>query len=123
MAGEIHPLSELGESHVSGLRLAPDQNRVQIDFGGLAFAAGRTLRFRSRLAGAGFRPGARRPINAASPTTRLAPGAYTFELRAIDSDGMESVDPATLSFVVLPAGVATLVVPDSAGARSGPAGA
>jgi signal transduction histidine kinase/ligand-binding sensor domain-containing protein len=100
IAGEAHPLSELGESRVSGLQLASDRNRVQIDFGGLTFGAGRTLRYRYQLAGldrSWSAPTAQRSITYA----HLAPGSYTFLLRAIDSDGMESVDPASVSFVVL----------------------
>ncbi|MBZ5621677.1 MAG: hypothetical protein LAQ69_23550 [Acidobacteriia bacterium] len=93
-------LSELGETEMSGLRLAPGRNQVQIEFVGLGFASGENLRYQSKLEGADAdwsAPTDQRSVNYAS----LAPGQYRFLVRALNSSGQSSAQPATVAFTVL----------------------
>ncbi len=101
IAGERHPLSELGETEVPEIRLGPSENQIQIDFVGVNFATGEQLRYQSRLEGADAdwsAPTGQRSINYA----HLSPGSYRFLVRAVTSDGTTSQSPATVSFTMLP---------------------
>ncbi|HTS28837.1 MAG TPA: two-component regulator propeller domain-containing protein [Bryobacteraceae bacterium] len=97
--GARQPLSELGETRVSGLALAPGRNQMRIDFVGLGFASGETLRYQSRLEGIEdwSAPTDQRSVNYAS----LAPGSYRFLVRAVNSSGQSSTHPASVEFTVL----------------------
>ena len=98
--GVRQPLSELGETEVSGLRLAPGRNQVRVEFVGLGFASGETLRYQSKLEGADgdwSTPTDQRSVNYAS----LAPGRYRFLVRALNSSGQASAQPASVAFTVL----------------------
>ena len=99
--GESYRISELGESDVAQLQLPPQQNQVQIDFVGLGFGPGETLRYQYMLEGADLdwsAPTEQRTVNYAS----LAPGSYRFLVRAINSAGSVSLKPATIAFNVRP---------------------
>jgi len=101
VAGLVHPLSALGETQVSSLRLGPGQNNIQIDFFGLGFRAGDTLRYQYRLEGTTSEwstPRNQRSVDFAS----LAPGRYRFLVRAVTTDGTESSVPASVEFEILP---------------------
>jgi PAS domain S-box-containing protein len=101
IAGIAEPMSALGDPAVSRLRLNPDQNNIQIDYFGLAFRAGETLRYQYKLEGASGDwsvPSARRSVDFAS----LAPGTYRFLVRAVTTDGTQSPSPATVTFDILP---------------------
>jgi len=79
---------------------APDQNQLQIDFVGLSFASGDVLRYQYRLNGADADWSAlseQRSVTYAS----LAAGRYSFVVRAINSDGTASADPASVTFTIL----------------------
>ena len=52
IAGERQAISELGEGEISKGELGPTQNNLQIDFFGLDFHPGETLRYRFMLEGA-----------------------------------------------------------------------
>jgi PAS domain S-box-containing protein len=101
IAGVVHPLSALGETQVPSLRLGPGQNNIQIDFFGLGFRAGDTLRYQYRLEGATSEWSTarnQRSVDFAS----LAPGQYRFLVRAVTTDGTESATPASVGFEILP---------------------
>jgi PAS domain S-box-containing protein len=101
IAGVAQPLPPLGQTSVSHLELSPGQNNVQIEFFGIGFRTGETLRYRYKLDGASgdwSAPSAERSVTFAN----LAPGAYAFAVRAIATDGTESGPPATVSFTILP---------------------
>jgi hypothetical protein len=75
--GVTQPLSTLGAGLVSGLRLNPDQNNVQIDFFGIGFRAGETLRYHYKLESASSdwsAPAPRRSVDFAN----LAPARTVF---------------------------------------------
>jgi ligand-binding sensor domain-containing protein/signal transduction histidine kinase len=101
IAGELYPVSELGETDVSTLRLGPTENQLQIDFSGLRFGLGETLRYQYKLEGADRDWNAltdQRTVNYA----KLSPGTYRFVVRAVNSDGTLSPTPATVTFTILP---------------------
>ncbi|HXI94056.1 MAG TPA: two-component regulator propeller domain-containing protein, partial [Blastocatellia bacterium] len=99
IAGDVQPISALGETEVSGLVLNPTQNQLSIDFVGLGFAAGEALRYQYRFAGSEWSaPTDQRTINYAS----LSPGRYQFQVQAVTADGNNSPTPATITFTILP---------------------
>jgi signal transduction histidine kinase len=100
VAGERRIVSALGETGIALADLAPDRNELQIDFVALGFAPGEVLRYQYRLEGSDADWGAlskQRTVNFAS----LAPGRYRFLVRAVNSDGVASANPATVSFTIL----------------------
>src|SRR3989440_1289640 len=100
IAGDSYAISALGETDVSGLTLNATQNQVSIDFVGLGFAAGESLRYQYRLTGADSdwsAPTDQRTINYAG----LSPGGYRFMVRAVTADGIISPTPATITFTIL----------------------
>jgi ligand-binding sensor domain-containing protein/two-component sensor histidine kinase len=101
IAGVSHSAFELGETEVSELVLEPNQNHLQIDFFGLAFAAGEGLRYQYKLEGADqdwSAPTDQRAVNFAN----LSPGQYRFVVQAVSADGTVSLTPATVAFTILP---------------------
>lgn len=101
VAGIARAVSELGETSLSQLELAPDQNQLSLDFVGLGASVGDELRYQYRLEGADrdwSPPTSQRTVNYA----QLASGHYKFLVRAINSDGASSVQFATVSFTILP---------------------
>ena len=101
VSGVMYPLSALGETAVPALRLGPGQNNIQVDFFGLGFRAGDTLRYEYMLEGATSAwslPRAQRSVDFAS----LSPGRYRFLVRAVTTDGTVSTSPASVGFEILP---------------------
>ncbi len=100
--GMPRPISALGEVAISGIKLAPNQNQVEIGFVGLGFGTGEPLRYQYRLDGAytdWSQPTDERRVDFAS----LSPGSYHFQVRAITTDGLASATPASLEFTIAPA--------------------
>src|SRR4030095_11720750 len=101
IAGESQHISALGQTEISILELAPDRNQIQIEFVGLSFSAGATLRYEYKLEGGEKdwgQPTSERTVNYAS----LRPGAYRFLVRAVTADGITSETPAAVVFKILP---------------------
>lgn len=101
IAGQKQPISELGAAEISAGDLVHTQNNFQIDFFGIDFHAGETLRYQFMLEGADKDwsvPTEQRTVTYAN----LRPGSYRFLVRAVDSEGIHSPRPATLSFTILP---------------------
>lgn len=99
--GTDHLLAELGASDVGAIELDPNQNSIQAEFVSLSFSPGEALRYQYVLEGADSSwspPSPQRFVNFAN----LAPGSYRFLVRAVNSDGITSPRPATISFRVLP---------------------
>ncbi|MGH9158700.1 MAG: sensor histidine kinase [Vicinamibacteraceae bacterium] len=100
VAGESFPLSDLGEETVSLPDLSANRNQVQIEFFGLAFGVGRSLRYQYRLDGVdqGWSPPTdQRVVN----YPRIAPGQYRFLVRAA-TGGTGAAHSASVSFRILP---------------------
>jgi signal transduction histidine kinase len=100
IAGVSQHVSAIGETAIALADLSPNQNQLQIDFVGLSFLPGNVLNYQYRLEGAGdwSVPSAQRTINFAN----LAAGHYRFLVRAVNSEGIVSPQPAVISFVILP---------------------
>jgi ligand-binding sensor domain-containing protein/two-component sensor histidine kinase len=100
MGGAQH-VSAVGEREMALADLHSGQNQIQIDFVGLSFAVGDVLRYQYKLEGSGAdwsAPTDQRTVNFAS----LSPGHYRFLVRALNSDGLTSAQPAVVSFTILP---------------------
>jgi signal transduction histidine kinase/ligand-binding sensor domain-containing protein len=100
IAGVPYPVSELGQTEVSGLELGPNENGLQIDFVGLSFASGEVLRYQYKLEGTDENWSEltdHRTVNYA----RLSPGTYRFVVRAVSADGLTSPTAATVALTVL----------------------
>ncbi|MBI5216477.1 MAG: hypothetical protein HY960_12070 [Ignavibacteriae bacterium] len=101
IAGVRQAISELGESELSGFELQSDENNIAIEFSSIGFGIGEILKYQYKLDGAETdwsTPTTQRAVNFAS----LAPGAYRFQVHALNSDGLMSEKPASISFVILP---------------------
>jgi signal transduction histidine kinase/ligand-binding sensor domain-containing protein len=101
IAGETQPVSALGQADLDEGDLASTRNNLQIDFFGLDFRPGETLRYQFRLDGADAgwsTPTEQRTVTYAN----LKPGSYRFLVRAVSADGAVSPTPATVSFRILP---------------------
>ena len=100
VAAVPQPVSALGERDMSFPDFAPDHNHLEIDYAGLSFGTGDTLRYQYKLEGAGDNwsaPSEWRSVAYAS----LAPGGYRFIVRAVNSDGIASAHPAVVTFTIL----------------------
>ena len=93
------PVSDLGQPAVSGVELHPAPLRV--DFVGLGFSPGEVLRYQVRLEGA-ERDWSPPTDQRAVVYAGLSPGRYRFLVRAITSEGSVSLEPASVTFTVLP---------------------
>jgi ligand-binding sensor domain-containing protein/signal transduction histidine kinase len=103
VAGVNRLVSDLGESRIENLRLSSDQNQVQINFLGLGFAAGEVLRYRYKLEGAAAGDEWSAPNDQRSVTfANLSPGSYRFLVLAVNTDGVESAEAASVAFVIRP---------------------
>jgi signal transduction histidine kinase len=98
--GVARPFAELGESTVSGVVLASNQNQLRIDFVGLGFAPGERLRYEYRLGGAD-RDWSPSTDQRTVTYTSLRPGSYTFQVRALNVGGATSPQPASVIFTIL----------------------
>ena len=101
VAGTEQNISANGETDLHLEDLAASGNQLQIDFVGLSFASGESLRYQYRLEGADAdwsEPTAQHAVNYAN----LAPGRYRFLVRALTSEGGVSPMPATVTFTVRP---------------------
>ncbi len=100
IAGVEQPISDLGSAEVTTGELAANQNNLQIDFFGMDFRAGETLRYQYLLEGANAdwsEPTEQRSLTFAN----LSAGDYRFLVRAVNSDGVPSERPAIVSFKIL----------------------
>ncbi len=100
IAGESRSVPELGSAAISNLELGPAQNNLQIDFLAIDFNAGEDLRYQYMLEGADKDWGAATPSRTVN-YANLAAGSYRFMVRAVNTSGLASVKPATVSFRVL----------------------
>ncbi len=97
IAGVKQPLNELGVPRIAGLELSASQRNLQIDFSSLSMAHAPLLRYQYKLQGVDrdwSAPSDRRTIDYAN----LQPGTYLFLVRAVDADGLASLQPASVGF-------------------------
>ena len=101
VAGARQTISELGETEVTIPELSYRQNQVQIDFLSISYAPGDVLRYQFKLEGSPTdwsAPAEQRTITLAN----LPSGGYRFLVRAVNSDGTVSLQPASVTFKILP---------------------
>ncbi|PWT88117.1 MAG: hypothetical protein C5B55_13635 [Blastocatellia bacterium] len=102
VAGNAEKISALGETNVQLSDLASSASQLQINFVGLSFVSGGSLRYQYKLEGADRDwsvPTSQRTVTYA----HLAAGRYRFLVRAVNADGQVSAVPAVITFRVLPA--------------------
>ena len=95
----IKKISELGEATIENLVFAADQRQIQIDFFALGFSTGESLRYQYKLEGVDAEwsdPSLLRTVS-----LNLSPGKYRFLARAVNSDGIISVQPAAVAFQIV----------------------
>jgi len=101
IAGVEQGVSDLGSNQIEKGELTHIENNLQIDFFGLDFRAGETLRYQYKLEGSNADwsyPTEQRSVTFAN----LSPGNYRFLVRAVNSEGIFSEKPAVLTFRILP---------------------
>ena len=94
------PISELGETRISGLTLPPTRNSMEVEFLGFDFSPNTRHRYQYKFDGVDYDwspPTQERSVNFA----RLAAGSYRFMVRAVNTDGTSSLQPATIEFTVM----------------------
>ncbi|MDM7915429.1 MAG: two-component regulator propeller domain-containing protein [Candidatus Eisenbacteria bacterium] len=101
--GEDLFLPDHGLVALEGIRIGPRPANLEVSFVGLSFRGERTLRYSYRLEGDPMSeewsaPTAQRTVL----FSRLMPGRYRFEVRAITRQGIESPLPARVELEVLP---------------------
>jgi ligand-binding sensor domain-containing protein/two-component sensor histidine kinase len=90
----------LGEAAVTLPALSPSQNQIQIDFFGVSFITGESLRYQYKFASASDEWSA--PVNQRTVNyPNLPSGSYQFLVRAVSADGTVSDTPASVSFTIL----------------------
>ena len=100
VAGERRTISAMGETDITIPDLAADRNQLQIDFVGLSFASGEVLRYQYKLEGTDADWGV--PVEQQTITyANFTPGRYRLLVRAVNSDGVASTTPASITFRVL----------------------
>ena len=101
VGGVPRPISAIGETTITLPDLGHNGNRLELDFVALGSRSTEGLRYQYRLEGSGSdwsAPTSRRSVNFES----LSPGRYRFVVRALNTDGVSSEQPAMVSFTVLP---------------------
>jgi signal transduction histidine kinase/streptogramin lyase len=99
--GSQWPVAELGQPEIGPLRLAAGESQLQVDFFALDFEPGSSLRYQYRLEGDELdwsQPSEHRSVRYGG----LAPGAYRLLVRAVDTSGRVSAQPAVVSLQILP---------------------
>lgn len=98
--GKPRDVSGLGELHLSDLELPHDQNALDVSFAAICFRPGFAVRYQYRLSSSEEWS----PLLSQSHVTLagLAPGRYSFAVRAIAADGSASPVPATFTFRIVP---------------------
>lgn len=101
VAGIKQTLSELGQTEVIVPTLNYTQNQLQIDFLSLNYAPGDVIRYQFKLEGGndGWSD-ANEQRTVTFPN--IPPGNYHFYVRAVNSDGTYSNQPAIVSFRIMP---------------------
>jgi ligand-binding sensor domain-containing protein/signal transduction histidine kinase len=101
IAGAELPMPDAGTTHGPTVTLGSSDNNLLIDYVGLDFHSDHELKYQYKLDGVDTDwspPTDQRSVNYA----RLAPGSYRFMVRAINQEGMVSIEPAVIQIQILP---------------------
>lgn len=96
--GNSRTVSELGEAEIKDLEMGADEKQIQVGFFAISLDKGETLRYQYKLAGQNWSP----PSEQRTISLNLSSGSYNFQVRAVNSDGVVSEKPATVSFKINP---------------------
>ena len=97
--GKLRPIGELGQGDIQLADLDPSENQLEIAFVSLSFAAGERLLYQYRF---GSNAEWSSPTQGRKVTLpNLSAGRFSFEVRAVNSAGQMSEQPATVTFRVL----------------------
>ncbi len=99
--GESYSLFQAGEARIRAPELDHSRNQLQVTFAGFNDEPEENLRYTYKLAGSGSdwkEPDREHEANYPG----LEPGAYTFLVKAVNSEGQPSATAAEIDFVVLP---------------------
>jgi len=99
--GRAWPVSEFGETALTGMELTNADNSLQFDFLTLNLDPGRRVLYQYRLLGGDGQWTAPSPIASVS-FAAVPPGSYRFEVRTVDALGLRAGVPAAVSFRILP---------------------
>ncbi len=100
IAGMPLPISKLGEKQVVNLECEANENTIEIEYFSTSFSIGKEQKYQYMLTGVDNKWNT--IVNVRSMHfAHLPPGKYQFLVRAINSDGIVSKDPASVSFVIL----------------------
>jgi ligand-binding sensor domain-containing protein/signal transduction histidine kinase len=98
IAGEQRYIAARGMASVPPLQLRPHETNVRVEYAGVRVGGGR-LRYQYRLDGADSewsQPTDERAVS----FSRLSPGQYRLQIRAVDADGAVDAATATLPFTI-----------------------
>jgi signal transduction histidine kinase/streptogramin lyase len=91
-------ISEFGETEIKDLEFSSDEKQIQIGFFAISLDKGEALRYQYKLEGQDWsQPDEQRTIS-----LNLSSGTYNFQVQAVNSDGIVSEKPATISFRINP---------------------
>jgi len=96
-----YPVSQVGETRILRGDLQPSQNQFQVEFVGFNDEPEDSLSYTYKLEGGDSdwqAPGRDHQANYPG----LTPGSYRFLVKAVNSEGQTSTDPAEIDFTVLP---------------------
>ncbi|MEQ1763333.1 MAG: ATP-binding protein, partial [Pyrinomonadaceae bacterium] len=100
VSGRLENVSELGASSFNTGELPHTDNNFQIDWFGLDLRAGEFLRYQYMLEGADT-DWSTQSDQVTVTYANLGPGSYRFLVRAINTEGVSSTQPAVVSFQIL----------------------
>jgi signal transduction histidine kinase/sugar lactone lactonase YvrE len=97
--GAPAPMPSLGAAGVTGPAIPPGQRRVSIGYSAIGLTAGRSLRFQYRMEGLddGWSPAT---DQLTAEYASLAPGRYTFVVRALEGGVAAVGEPATVTLAI-----------------------
>jgi len=101
IAGVAQEVAHLGQTEIAARELGSDQNQLDVEFFGIGFAMGETVRYQYRLFGADSAWSSATSARVVH-YARLSPGDYRFEVRAVVPTGQTSPHPARFAFTILP---------------------
>jgi signal transduction histidine kinase len=98
--GRPMPVSQAGDLQVGPFEFPPGEDQIEVEFLAVDLRPGARLRFQTALGGNSpvwSPPSQDRVVN----FSRLAPGSYVFQVRAVNEAGLTSPEPARVQFRIL----------------------
>lgn len=96
--GKPQTVSELGAKEVNNLKFEPDEKQIRIDFFAISQKPGENLKYQYKLGEQDWSAMQEQQ----SVDFNLSAGTYIFAVRAVNSEGISSENPAIVSFTIQP---------------------